>query len=87
MRFRVDWNRRALNQLAAIWTNVTDRAAVTAAADQMDAELAADPLNAGESRPGRYRVLIEWPLSVLYWVDSAKRTARVVSVVTSGRMP
>jgi plasmid stabilization system protein ParE len=87
MNFTVIWNRRALNQLAAIWTNAADRAAVTAAADRMDAELAVDPLHAGESRHGRYRVLLEWPLSILFWVDSARRTVRVVSVVTSGRLP
>lgn len=50
MKFTVKLTRAGEDDLAAAWLASDDRPAVTAAADQMDRKLAADPLNAGESR-------------------------------------
>ena len=48
MSYRVDWNRWAEQDLTTIWTEATDRAAVTSAAAWLDEQLARDPLNLGE---------------------------------------
>ena len=37
MSFKVRWKQTAKDQLASIWINATGRAAVTAAAQQIDA--------------------------------------------------
>src|SRR2546423_527403 len=63
------------------WTPSPDGAAVTAASDRIDRLLAADPLNAGESRDGDDRILFDQPLGVIFRVD---RAARVVFVLTVG---
>lgn len=87
MNFTVVWTRRALNQLADIWSNAADRGVVTAAADRMDAALSADPANTGESRGGADRIVLDWPLSILFHVDQTRRIVHVTSVGVSGRQP
>jgi hypothetical protein len=74
MTYTVAWTPAAQNLLATIWTNATDRVDVTAAANFIDAVLAQDPWNVGESRLGVSRVLIRPPLAVAYDVidDDAK---------------
>jgi hypothetical protein len=76
--FRVVWTRRALNQLAAIWTQATDRNAVTAASHAIDQALAIDPENEGESRPNNRRVTYAPPLGVRYRVYPADNLVRVL---------
>ncbi|HTU19570.1 MAG TPA: hypothetical protein VMG10_16030 [Gemmataceae bacterium] len=46
--FRVDWTDDALDMLADIWTQATNRPAVTAAANQIDHLLTHDPLGQGQ---------------------------------------
>ena len=48
-RFTVVWTPDAEAELANIWMNAGDPAAVSAAADTIDAELANNPLGIGES--------------------------------------
>lgn len=50
MNFTVTLTSDAEQDLAAAWLAAPDRAAVTAAAHELEQRLAADPLNAGESR-------------------------------------
>lgn len=76
--FRVSWSRRAINQLAAIWTNATDRNAVAAASHAIDQALENDPENEGESRPNNRRVTYALPLGVRFRVDAAQRRVRVL---------
>jgi hypothetical protein len=57
MSFAVVWRPSAELQLADLWTTATDRNAVTAAANRIDADLACDPLSAGESRAGNTLLL------------------------------
>jgi hypothetical protein len=80
MRFRVGWKQSAENELATIWTNAPERAAVTAAADRIDSLLRKDPLAVGESRKGNLRVLLEPPLAVLYEVDELDLFVDVLKV-------
>ena len=79
MSHTVDWSRRSQDELADLWTNATNRGAVTAAADEIDRLLARDPLGVGESRDGGNRILFEPPLAVLYRVDGRRRRVVVVA--------
>lgn len=77
--YRVSWTRRAINQLAAIWANATDRNAIAAASYAIDQALANDPENEGESRPNGQRVTYALPLGVRFRVDPIQRRVRVVA--------
>jgi len=80
MNYRVKWLREALRQLAAIWTQASDRMAVTSAEAQIQQLLTRDPLHNGQHvSEGLYRLLIA-PLSVTYTIDQAQRTVEVNSV-------
>jgi hypothetical protein len=67
-RFTVNWIRRALNQLAAIWTASIDRDAVTAAAALVDSELAIEPATKGKPRGARFRTFRAPSMVVLFQV-------------------
>jgi hypothetical protein len=57
MRYTVVWLLSALRDLAALWNNAPDRAAVTDAANAIDIALARDPLRRRfktKSWPGSY---------------------------------
>jgi hypothetical protein len=69
-----------LGDLADLWNNAPDRAAVTAAANEIDARLARDPLSQGEGREGATRILFVEPLAVLFEVDTAARRVTVFDV-------
>jgi hypothetical protein len=68
MNWSVDWLHPAEQDLATLWTDASDRAAVTAAANAIDAALARDPLHVGEAREGNRRILFVEPLAVSYHV-------------------
>jgi plasmid stabilization system protein ParE len=80
MKYRVVWRRIARDQLALIWTTAPDRAAVTEAANAIDALLERNPSNCGESREGNQRILIERPLVVVFAVDEQQKKVVVLSV-------
>jgi hypothetical protein len=56
----------ARDDLASIWLSAADPQAVADAADEIDRVLAHNPLDAGESRGDSSRIIIEWPLTVLF---------------------
>ena len=85
MNFTVEWLDEALQQLAAIWVDADDPAAVTAASHRLEQSIRADPLGAGESRDGDDRVVFDPPLALLYRVYPQQRSALVVSVGWSRR--
>jgi hypothetical protein len=80
MTFTVRWRRHARDQLTTVWLASTNRKAVTAAANRIDALLGRDPVTRGESRDGERRVLIESPLGIYFTIDSPNRVVRVLSV-------
>ncbi len=80
MRFTVVWVMFAQNELARIWNNASDRAAVTAAANRIDLLLQRDPASKGESRGGSTRVLFETPLAVTFRVSELDRQVYVLDV-------
>jgi plasmid stabilization system protein ParE len=82
MNYTVVWTPTAEADLTTLWINALDRAAVAAAADEMDHRLAHDPLTEGESRSGITRILFVPPLVILYDVLEEDR---LVSVWAVGR--
>jgi len=87
MNFKVLWRPSALNALADIWTNASDKNAVTRASNTLDRRLATNPLDLGESRDGNERIGFEPPLQILFRVDVAERTAHVTAVGVFGSPP
>ena len=82
--FRVRWTRTASNQLADIWTNATDQAAVTAASYRIEQALKRDPENQGEDRPNNRRIIFDAPLVVTFRINKADSTVTVVYVSQYG---
>jgi hypothetical protein len=80
MSFTVVWKPRQKRHLAELWMAAADRAAVTTAADEIDRRLRAAPLEQGESREGRFRMLFVEPRGVKYRVFEQDRVVAVVRV-------
>jgi hypothetical protein len=80
MNYAVEWLPSVLVDLADLWTNGPDRAAITAAANDVDARLARDPLSQGEGREGATRILFVEPLAVLFEVDTSRRRVTVFDI-------
>ncbi len=80
MNLTVVWQPTAEATLADLWNNAPDRAAVTRAANTIDALLKRDPLGVGESRTDNLRVLFVPPLAVDYEVLEDDCLVRVLKV-------
>jgi plasmid stabilization system protein ParE len=87
MKFTVVWLPSALRQLAHLWNNGPDRAAITAAANAIDYELAHDPESKGESRSGGTRILPIPPLAVYFDVREQDRLVSVSAVWRIKKQP
>jgi hypothetical protein len=68
MNFTVIWSDAAIQDLARIWMNATDRNAITLASNEIDRILSCDPQHIGESRPGGQRVEFTDPLGFRFEV-------------------
>lgn len=78
--FLVDWTDDALDMLAGIWTQATNRTAVNAASDRIDQLLARDPIGNGKQmKEGLYKLTVP-PLTAYYSVDQANKTVEVSAV-------
>lgn len=86
MNLPVVWSGPALEQLAALWDQAADRAAITAASDRLDNQLRSDPFGAGESREFRVRIVFDPPLAALYQLDPSERRVLVLQVGLSRRL-
>jgi hypothetical protein len=80
MRWTVTWLPSAEQTLTNLWLQAADRGAVTTAANQIDQDLAYDPLSTGESRDGDTRIHTVPPLAVLFDVDPGDRMVTVWAV-------
>ncbi len=80
MRYTVTWKPSVKQRLAEIWMTALDRSSITTAANTIDALLQVNPLDRGESRSGRVRILIELPLAVVYEVREDDRLVQVLSI-------
>jgi hypothetical protein len=81
MNYTVLWSRSAQSELAELWISAVDRAALSAAADLMDAALASNPFDCGESREqSEFRIMFAYPLAIELQVNQIKRTVVVAAV-------
>jgi len=79
-RYTVVWRDEALNELADIWVQSSDRDAVTRSVRSLDMLLSADPNLKGDVLLKGLRQLLEPPLRILYEVQVEDRLARVLAV-------
>jgi hypothetical protein len=78
--FTVDWNSDAEDELARVWMQASDPAAVNRAEVEADRLLAGDPIRNGqELSEGLYCIHVP-PLIVNYTVDVARRHVEVTWV-------
>jgi plasmid stabilization system protein ParE len=80
MRYTVLWTPNAEQDLAAVWLNAADRAAVTIAADLIDQLLAQNPEQQGEIFFDTVRTLVISPLGVDFEVIPDDRIVYVLTV-------
>jgi len=79
--YAVSWCQKALDQLAEIWVNASDRARVNDAVEAIDAALATDPFSSGTLDLAEgLRVVTIGPLRVIYSVDDNARAVDVATV-------
>ena len=79
MRYTVVWDAQALADLARAWVSGSDRRAITAAADQIDQELATDPDRKGVPFFGD-RILVVEPVAVVFAIRSDDFVVEVIQV-------
>src|SRR5438309_11424973 len=72
MNYTVIWKSSAEQELARLWTQASDRTAVTSAANAIDIALQRDPSVKGESRSGATRIMISAPLAVHFRVSETR---------------
>jgi len=69
MTYTVVWLPAAMNHLATIWLSAPDRAAVTSAANIIDAKPRVDPYGNSKPHPGSARAMAVSPLVVTFDVS------------------
>ena len=77
-RYTVVWHQEALDELARLWIDAPDRAAITLAASAIDRHLAADASEKGTAVPNHLRQLTIPPLRVLFAVSESDRRVRIL---------
>lgn len=85
MTFTVVWKAEAEEELAAIWLKAPDQAAVSRAADHLDAALRQNPWVESRSRRGTLRIKYAPPLGIQYQIREADRQVVVVEVTRTHR--
>ncbi len=85
--YLVIWKTFLLDRLADFYVSaeVDDRERMAVGVEWLNARLAADPLDVGESRSGGYRVAFPALLMVTFSVDVINRRVRVTDVTRYGR--
>jgi hypothetical protein len=80
VKYAVQWQRTALEQLAEIWLSASsnDRAAITAAARQIEDALQFDAHARGESRSKSWRIIFATPLAVRFEADPDQCVAKIL---------
>lgn len=85
-RYKVNWTDDALNQLAEIWLQSSNRNGVNIASAAIDQQLSVAPLSVGNPEHEDLRNLLVAPLRVLYWIDESTGSVEVVAVNIRGPM-
>ncbi|MEX0712682.1 MAG: type II toxin-antitoxin system RelE/ParE family toxin [Pirellulales bacterium] len=79
-RYSVVWPKSAQHELADLWLSAQDRGAVTAAADEIDRQLAEDAPDKGVELSEGMRAFFAPPLRVLFAVRNEDRVVEVLRV-------
>jgi hypothetical protein len=81
MKYTVIWLKAALDLLAELWVNASNRQEITDAANAIDAQLRIDPYAYSESRTtDSQRILIYPPLGIAFEVSDADCLVTVYAV-------
>ena len=82
MMFKVRWHRRALSELADIWTHAdsAQRQAITLASSTLDQRLSHVPYQEGESRTKGRRITFVPPLVTIFRIETDEQTVSVLQV-------
>ena len=80
MSYTVLWKPDAEEELVRIWTEASDRSAVSAAANTIDRLLKSSPHDRGESRSGTVRIFFVDPLGVFFDLQEEDRIVSVLRV-------
>ena len=80
MKFTVTWFPSAEQRLTELWLAASDKAGVSAAADEIDKILGSNPLGVGEVRTRKIRHLNIPPLAVYFEVSLLDRVVVVRDV-------
>jgi hypothetical protein len=82
MMFEVRWEEAALDELTALWFHAdsTMRQKITSTTHQIDQILTVDPYTEGESREEGQRILLVYPLGLLFRVEQDEQTVSVLHV-------
>lgn len=82
-RYTVVWHHQAHDELAQLWIDAENRAAVTLAASMIDRHLVTDASAKGTAAPDNLRQLAIPPLRVLFAVSEPDRLVRILCVAKS----
>lgn len=87
--YTVEWVESAENQLAENWMSAPPvlRKAITAACDQLDQDLAIDPLRESESRGSNKYIAFFPPLAVTFHLDEANRSVIISNLKVYTKRP
>ncbi len=85
MKYTVVWKPAAERHLMEIWMRADNRDAIARAADNLDASLAHDPDEQGESREEGVRVTFVAPLGINFEIAASDRQVRVLAVWRTDR--
>ena len=80
MSYTVVWKPAAEEELTEIWSDAADRSAIAAAANEIDRLLRSAPLDQGESRSAKVRVMFVHPLGVFFHIEDLDRLVSVLRV-------
>jgi hypothetical protein len=80
LKYVVRWQPDALNDLATVWLSASssDRAAITAAALEIERTLRFDAESKGESRSEAWRIVFSTPLAVRFEADPGTREVQII---------
>lgn len=81
MKWTVTYRPSARDELATLWMDAVDRNAVTTAAETIETQLQTDPLNAGESRGGKRRLVIEPPIAIDFQAEAEDMLVTIIRVL------
>ncbi len=83
-RYHVVWSAHLIEELAKIWLNAPDRAAITAAHAAIDYQLSIDPKIKSSELAEGLRKLIVPPLRVYFEIDENARVVKVTGLSLGG---